>query len=196
MTKTLKKEIRKLMFRINPLRIDYSIGMLFKNIDMYSILHKFKVSQKFIEYFIEHDEYIGGPEWNAISCRQDVSESFIRKHRERMDWMYICIHQKLSESFMREMKDYVLWNYAAENQKMSSDFILEFSDCINYYCLTKNRHKDMQVLPDTLIYELSVRINPSIFKKAFLENKKITTERLIEIHHKYDWNDRFDILDL
>lgn len=183
------------MFRINPLRIDYSINMLFKNIDLYSILHKFKVSQEFIEYWIG-ETWINGPEWNAISACQDVSESFIRMYWDSMDWMYICIHQNLSEPFMREMQDHILWNYAAENQKMSPDFIIEFHDRINYYCLIKNRHKDMKVLPETLIYELSVRINPGIFEETFLKNKKITTQRLIEIHHKYDWNDRFDILDL
>jgi hypothetical protein len=194
-TKTLKKEIRLLMFKINPLRINYSIGRLTHNTDMYSILKKHKVSMKFLRHYISAGR-ISGTHWGAIACFQDLSEAFMSDFQYKLDWMWVCIHQKLSEPFMRKMKNHVKWNYAAENQKMSSDFIIEFCDDINYYCLVKSRHKDMKVLPDTLLYELSIRIDKFVFRETFIKNKKITRARLAEVRHENDWDDRFDILDL
>lgn len=195
MNEALKKEIRILMFKINPLRLNYSIDRLTHNTDMYSILRKHKVSNEFLMHYINIG-WIVGTHWGAISYFQDLTEQFMINFKDRLDWISISIHQNLTEPFMRKMKDYVKWNYAAENQKMSSDFIIEFYEQINYYCLVKSRHKDMKVLPETLIYELSVRIDPYVFRETFLKNKKITTKRLVEMAQQYNWNDRFDILDL
>jgi hypothetical protein len=195
MTKTLKKEIRLLMFKINPFRINYAVTSLTSGLDMYSLLRKFKVSDEFLRYYINTDR-ICGTHWGPIACFQNLTEQFMIDYQYKLDWMWVCIHQKLSESFMRKMKNQVKWNYAAENQKMSSDFIIEFCDDINYYCLVKSRHKDMKVLPDTLLYELSIRIDKFVFRETFIKNKKITRARLAEVHHENDWHDRFDILDL
>jgi len=195
MNKALKKEIRILMFKINPFRINYSVDKLFKNIGMFDILKKYKVSEEFLRYYIEK-RYIAGPIFDAIYS-QKLSEQFMRDFADRLEWMWICIQQDLSEQFMREMKDRVKWNYAAENQKMSSDFIYEFKDRINYYCLVKNRRKDMKKISEYLIYELSLVINKSTFKDTFIKNKKITEERLLEIDEENPIvKNRFDILDI
>jgi len=194
MTESLKKEIRKLMFRINPLRLNYSTDRLTLKIGIYDILKKYTVSEEFLRHYIEN-RYIAGPNWWPVHS-QKLSEQFIRDFRDKLDWLWICIHQNLTESFMREMKDYVRWNTAAEYQKMSSDFILEFVDRLNYYCLVKNKHKDMKKLSELLIYEISLRIDEKIFEDTFIKNKKITSKRLIEIHHENDWETRFEILDL
>ena len=127
---------------------------------------------------------------------QKLSEDFIREFRYRVDWMWVCIHQKLSELFMREMKDKVKWNYAAENQKMSDEFILEFYDRINYYCLVKNRHKDMKKLSDFLIYKLYLKINEKVFKEAFVKTKKITREKFDEFEYQNTIHSRFELLDI
>lgn len=183
------------MFKINPLRLNYAIENLTCNADMYNILKKFKVSEEFLRHYIQTG-LISGYNWLAVAVDQSLSEQFMIDYQDRLDWMNVSISQNLSESFMRKMKHRVLWNYAAENQYMSPDFIIEFCDDINYYCLVKSRHKKMKVLPDTLLYELSIRIDKFVFKETFIKNKKITRARLAEIHHENDWNDRFDILDL
>ena len=194
MTESLKKEIRKLMFRINPLRLNYSTDRLTHKIGMYDILKRYTVSEEFLRYYIEN-RYIAGPNWWPV-YRQKLSEQFMRDFRDRIDWMSICICQNLTESFMREMKDYVKWNYAAENQKMSKDFIIEFHDRINYYCLIKNRHKDMKKLSELLIYELSLVVDENLFKDTFIKNRKITYEKLFAIQIENTYESRFDILDL
>ena len=195
MTKTLEKEIRILMFKLYPFRINYSTDRLTYKADMYTILKKFKVSEEFLRYYIQAGA-INGYNWIPVEYHQNLSEQFMIDFQDKFDWMNISIAQNLSESFMRRMKNKILWNYSAENQKMSPDFIIEFYGRINYYCLIKNRHKDMKVLPDTLIYELSRLIDKNVFRDTFLKSRKITLERLEEIEKKYMWNDRFDILDL
>ncbi len=193
MTETLKKEIKLLMWKINPLRLNYSVDKLFKKTSMYDILKKYKVSKEFLRHYIDI-RYIAGPDWNPVHL-QKLSEQFMRDFKDRLEWMWVCIHQNLTESFMREMKDYVKWSYAAENQKMSPDFILEFSHRLNYYCLIKSRHKDMKVLPENLIYDLSLIIDKNVFNDTFIKNKKITRKRLNELMYINKVN-RFEILDI
>jgi hypothetical protein len=194
MTESLKKEIQKLMFRINPLRFNYSVDRLTCKIGMYNILKKYEVSEEFLRHYIENG-YISGPNWWPV-YRQKLSEQFMRDFRDRVDWMSISICQDLTESFMREMKDDVLWNYAAENQKMSKDFIIEFHDRINYYCLIKNKHKDMKKLSELLIYELSLVIDKNLFEDTFIKNRKITYEKLSAIQVDNTYENRFELLDL
>ena len=195
MTEELKKEVRILMFKLYPLRLSYATENLTKHTDMYSILTKFKVSEEFLRHYIQKGT-ISGTNWAPITCHQNLSEQFIIDFQDNLDWMYVSICQDLSESFMRRMKHKILWNYASENQYMSPDFIIEFHDKINYYCLIQNKRKDMKVLPDTLMYDLSLLINRSIFRQTFFKSGRITAARLREIEQKYMWHSRFDLLDL
>ncbi len=84
MKKSLKKEIRWLMFKIDPFRINYSIKRFSNKMHMYYILKDHKVSEDFIREFMSR---IGGPEWNMLSSSQDLSEDFIREFQSKLDWM-------------------------------------------------------------------------------------------------------------
>ena len=195
MTEMLKKEIRILMFKINPWRVNYSVDKLFKGISVYDVLKNYKVSEEFLRYYIDKD-YLAGPDWWPVPCQQDLSEQFMRDFKDKLDWGWVSRWQNLTESFMREMKDYVKWNNAAECQKMSEDFILENYDRVNYYCLVKNKRKDMKKTTEHLMYELSFKINEKIFEETFIKNKKITRKRLNEMREEGVIKSRFDILDI
>jgi hypothetical protein len=195
MTEELKKEVRILMFKLYPLRLNYALERLTHKADMYSIIKKFKVSEEFLRHYIQTGA-IHGYNWSPVAYNQDLSEQFMIDFQDNLDWMNISISQNLSESFMRRMKHRIFWNYASESQKMSPDFIIDFHDKINYYCLIKNKRKDMKVFPDTLIYDLSLLIDKRVFRGTFLKEGKITAQRLREIENKYMWHTRFDLLDL
>ena len=135
-----------------------------------------------------------GYDLDILAGVQFLTENFIRDYQDKLDWMRVCIKQNLSESFMMEMEDRVLWNYAAENQKMTESFILANAHRLNYYCLVKNRVGVK--LSNNLIYELSDRIDESIFEELFIKKGKISSVELSRIRDKNKIHNRFEILDL
>ncbi len=215
MNESVKKELRMLMFKIDVFRINYSIEKLKKDMNIYNILKKQKVSEDFIREFIG---WMGGPEWGLISyCQnlsesfirefqdkvewglisycQNLSESFIREFQDKVDWSYISIGQNLSESFIREFQDKVHWNDLSENQILSENFLLEFKDRLNYYCLVKNKKIKFSKKFKDIIY----RVKNEPWEIVGVNNCQIIKEELglleeeIRIRNKYN---RFEIMDI
>ena len=63
-------------------------------------------------------------------CIPKLSESFIRKFRDKVWWYNISYYQVLSEDFIREFKDKVDWRCISKKQNLSKDFKKEFKDKI------------------------------------------------------------------
>ncbi len=61
-----------------------------------------------------------------------LSESFIRKFKDKVNWWYVSMNQKLSESFIKEFKDKVNWYHISRYQNLSESFIREFKDKIDW----------------------------------------------------------------
>ncbi len=192
MKKALKKEIRWLMFKIDPLRINYSIKRFTNKMYMYHILKDYKISEDFIREFMSR---VGGPEWNMLSSSQDLSEDFIREFQDKLEWMGISLCQNLSESFIFEFKEKILWNYASEGQVLSEDFLLEHRDKLNYYCLVKN--KKIKVSKE--FREIIDRVKCEEWTYIGRDNCKVVRDRLGEYEqekreiNKYT---RFEMMDL
>jgi hypothetical protein len=64
--------------------------------------------------------------WNYISSKQELSESFIREFKDRVDWACISSSQALSEDFIIEFQDRVKWGVIAEKQVLSDEFREKF----------------------------------------------------------------------
>ena len=201
MTKTLRKEIRRLMWKLQwnhyPYRLLWSEERyLVKGFfNMHDVLKKYKLSDALLRRYVEL-ERIWGSDWGAVVCFQDLTEQFIRDYRVQLDWMWLIIHQPMTEDFMYEMEDSIgeKWNYVAENHVMSDQFILDNAHRLNYYCLVKNRAGVK--LSDRLIYELSERIDQSIFDRVFLESGRVSSAELIRIRDRNKIDNRFELLDI
>lgn len=201
MTKTLKKEIRSLMWKLQwnkkPYRLLWSEEKYLNKgfFYMHDVLKKYKMSDELLRHYVG-TERIWGSDWGAVVCFQDLTEQFIRDYRDSLDWMWMCIHQPMTEDFMIEMEDSIdwRWNYVAENQVMSDQFIIDNAHRLNYYCLVKNRAGVK--LSDRVIYELSERIDKSIFQKVFVENGRVSPVELIRIRDRNKINNRFELMEV
>jgi hypothetical protein len=92
--------------------------------------------------------------WNHISVFEKLSESFIRKFKDKLDWSNISKFQKLSESFIKEYKHYVDWYNISKFQKLSESFIREFKDKIVWHVILKH-----QKLSENFIREFKDKVD-------------------------------------
>ncbi|KAF2905105.1 hypothetical protein ILUMI_01089 [Ignelater luminosus] len=109
-------------------------------------------SEEFIKEFNK-----GEMIWYYICKRQELSEEFIRKYKDRVNWFAVSRYQKLSQDFLiefrdrikwgvvsvdlseeliREHKDEVNWNAICRKRILSEEFIREFRTCVNWYIVT------------------------------------------------------------
>ena len=65
------------------------------------IIEEIKDIEKFFDENIDNFEV----DWFYISGNQNLSESFIEKHYDKVYWYYISIYQKLSEEFIEKHND-------------------------------------------------------------------------------------------
>ncbi len=63
-----------------------------------------------------------------ILKNQKISEPLIEKYQGKLQnyWFYISQHQELSESFIEKHKDDVCWDYIFNFQHLSADFIEKY----------------------------------------------------------------------
>jgi len=70
-------------------------------------------------------------DWNKISAECKLPESFIEKHKDRVNWYFIFTTQKLSEQFIVKHKNLVNWTAISKYQKLSESFIEKHDDDVN-----------------------------------------------------------------
>lgn len=87
---------------------------------------------------------------------------------KKIHWVTFSRHQKISEDFIREFKNEVCWSSISIGQKLSESFIREL-----YYFLDNKT-----------------------FKKYFINENKITYERIRELDKIENINSRFELLDI
>lgn len=61
--------------------------------------------------------------WNSIEKEGNLSENFMREHKDNINWTKICRHQTLSENFILEMEDYIDFHVLLIYQTFSENFI-------------------------------------------------------------------------
>ena len=84
------------------------------------------LSENFIR---EHKDKVN---WSSVSYELNLSESFIREFQNKLNWRSVSSASRLSESFIREFKDKVDWEKISEAQKLSESFIREFKDKVDW----------------------------------------------------------------
>jgi len=87
----------------------------------------------FPEYIIEkYIDYYNISAWNAISCYQKLSESFIEKYDRQVFWGPIFANQELSEEFLIKHNDKPGWENTVLLTKVSDNFLIQFKDRLNW----------------------------------------------------------------
>jgi len=66
-------------------------------------------------------------DWLAIS-KLNLTESFIRAYKSKLNWSFVSRCSILSEEFIREFQSAVDWLQILASQELSDNFKLEFSD--------------------------------------------------------------------
>lgn len=75
--------------------------------------------------------------WMKLARFQNLSEDFIRKHKDKLDWRVVLTHQNLSEDFIeKECIDYInihpykdiYWDILSAHQELSKDFIKKYKN--------------------------------------------------------------------
>jgi hypothetical protein len=113
----------------------------------YELCSQYNLSEEFIR---EHKNLVY---WGCISEYQKLSEEFIREHKELVNWWNISACQKLSESFIREHKELVDWEYISKYQKLSEEFIREHKDLVDWIYISA-----YQKLSESFIREFNLTI--------------------------------------
>ena len=132
MTNKLKKEIKKLIEKLN---LNCSIKKFKDKVKWNYISYEQELFEDFIKEFKDKVN------WNFISFSQTLSEDFIKEFKDKVEWYYISGYQTLSEDFIREFKDKVIWYYISKYQTLSEDFIREFKDKIDIKLYNKVHKK-------------------------------------------------------
>lgn len=77
--------------------------------------------------------------WTWVSSLRGLTQWFIEKCSEHIEWDCLKIQDTtLTESFMRKHKDKLFWNDIALTQEMSDEFMEEFEDRLDVGLLFKN----------------------------------------------------------
>ena len=63
--------------------------------------------------------------WYIISSHYNLSENFIRKHKNGVHWFCISVCQKLSEDFIKEFEDKMCFQIILMYQNVSDGFLIE-----------------------------------------------------------------------
>jgi hypothetical protein len=123
-------------------------------------------------------ENIISQDWDSISCKNYLSEEFIREFSDKVDWFYICKYQKLSEEFIKDYSIQVYWGQISQYQKLSEEFIREYS-----YKVEWGNISQFQKLRECFIREFSNKVN-WCYVSAF---QKLSEEFIREFSDKVDW---------
>jgi len=138
--KFLEEYIPDYLFNLIPKHQKFSMDFIWKHqqkfMNYYSLKELIRNHTLPIEFlekvmYTQHKYSLDFKEiCTAISINQQLPESFIEKHRTKLDGICICIYQKLSEDFIRKYQNQVFWTRISEHQKLSDEFVIEFKDKI------------------------------------------------------------------
>lgn len=108
------------------------------NVDVvfYHIAQYKGLSEKFIRKNI--DKFKFGVNWNYISMKSTLSESFIEEYQDKISWGAICANQVLSEPFIEKWTNNVDWNYISQFQFLSREFVIKHFNKLSMDCLLRN----------------------------------------------------------
>lgn len=70
--------------------------------------------------------------WEEISSEPELTEDFIRDHKEKVNWEHISKYQRLSNAFILEMEEHIHFDDLSYNENLTEENIQEFSSKL--YC--------------------------------------------------------------
>lgn len=146
--------------------------MNFEDIDWVGVYIYEKLTDEFIEKTFRYLKYLDydiksfgtiAEKWSFVFEYNQVSETFLRKHRSEFDketWSVISAFQELSEDFMCEFKDDLDWGEISQNQRFSEEFAVQFKSLLEWdFVISRNLFPfdfilQNAVLTDDVVYRL------------------------------------------
>lgn len=141
--------------------------------DWVAISNQENLSEDFIR---EHKDKVN---WHSISLQKGLSEAFIEEHMELLDWRLVSMSQTLSESFIIKHKKHVQWETISYYQQLSEPFIIKHFKELDFLNIL---HR--QKLSESFIENYQHRAG---FWYALSHNPHITEERLEMFLDKWNW---------
>lgn len=130
--------------------------------------------------------------WYKISRKQNLSEDFIRKHKDDVNWRQISYYQEnLSIPFIEEFINYLNLSGILLNSKLSEEFIKKYSDKLFKF---DNDSQYLLFYYQNISPELFEYLNnkyiilPSSLIAYIVKNQNNITKEFIEKYNKnIDW---------
>ena len=116
--------------------------------------------------------------WHWITCRQKLSEDFIKEFSDEVDFDWVVAYQDVSEEFIELFQDKINW-YQVSSKKLSNNFIIKFAHKLDW---TKVHYKNIS---EDLIREVQNFIPSYAWHGVFTEVKR-SREFLKEFYSKID----------
>lgn len=118
-------------------------------------------------------------DWKEISRQKNLSEEFMKEHKDQLDWYLLCLHHKaLSESLIVEMEKHVNWNLISRLQTLSVPFIKSYIAYMNLFHLQKN--KKLQHLTNEVWKELETLYQNTLERYIVIQDE-IKVDKSIQI---------------
>lgn len=162
---------------------DFSNAFIFRHLrdlDIEKVLACHDFPEETLEKIIALAGPISEKAWTSIA-HQNISENFIRRHKNELPWKTICSYQKLTEPFMEEMSDFLSWPDVSARQKLTEPFIRKHINQLSLedLCLC-------QVLPERLIEDFAYRLTPDCWRA--ISYHQTMSEDFMARHKKdIDW---------
>ena len=162
---------------------NFSDAFIFRHLselNVTGVLGAHKLPEETLKKIIDMKSPLPGAAWSAIA-QQNISENFIRRHKNELPWETICSYQKLTEPFMEEMSDFLSWPDVSARQKLSEPFIRKHINQLSLedLCLC-------QVLPERLIEDFAYKLTPDCW--SAISYHQTMSEDFMARHKKdIDW---------
>ena len=162
---------------------DFSNAFIFRHLrdlDIEKVLACHDFPEETLEKIIALAGPISEKAWTSIA-HQNISENFIRRHKNKLPWETICSYQKLAEPFMEEMSDFLSWPNVSARQKLSESFIRKHVNQLSLEALCQ-----YQVLSERLIEDISHVLTPDCWR--IISFQQTISENFMAKHKEnIDW---------
>lgn len=148
-----------------------------KNSDIHHFILSHNLSEESLRELISSKK-LTKSNWHWITCKQKLSESFIKEFSEEIDMKWVVGYQDVSEEFIEIYQDKVDW-YQVSSKRLSNNFIRKFAHKLDW---TKVHFKNVS---ENLIREIQDFIPNYAWHGVFTEVCR-TREFIKEFYGKVD----------
>lgn len=118
----------------------------------------------------------------VISRYQNLSESFIDKHKDELNWNIISEYQTLSEDFIETHKSYVIFKFLMKNEKLSQDFIYKYKKEISWFDVFFYQ----KLSNDFIVKITKEHLYPQYYCKTLINHQELSEDTIEIIKNEFD----------